>query len=77
MPVIRHKRPSQKHVHVYRPDGTRYVNGATKNNVVAAVASAFEAWEREFGAMPKTEHSFIEVLGVTGGWAATLFEIKD
>ena len=66
-----------KHIKVYRPNGTRYANGATNHNLAAAVASAMAAFYLEFGALPKQEETAVEIIGVTGGWGATVLEIQE
>lgn len=62
---------------VYRPRGARYANSSTQLTVELAVAEAMVNFEAEFGFLPRDRHTLIEVLGVTRGYAATVWEIKD
>ena len=62
---------------MYRPTGTRYANSPTHVTPELAVADAMVAFETEFGRKPRQEYTVIEILGVTGGWAATVLEIKE
>lgn len=62
---------------VYRPTGAAYADGQTLPTPELAVASAVVAFAAEFKREPRPAESIIEVLGVTGGWAATIFEFKD
>ena len=73
MPILS---PRYDRVKIYRPNGTRYANGQTLRDPSEAVASALYAFMNEFG-RPATERSTIEVLGVTGGWVATVLEIPE
>ena len=74
MPILKTRHNFTK---VYRPNGARYAHGKTCDDATAAVISAMDAWEKEFGPIPRPNEMFIEVLGVTGGWAATIFELKE
>jgi hypothetical protein len=65
------------HMKLYRPNGARYAHGRTLDLVEAAVQSAFDTFRAEFGGLPRQDETFIEILGVTGGWAATVLEIKE
>jgi hypothetical protein len=64
------------HMKVFRPNGTRYAEGRHADATDAVIA-AFAAWEKEFGAMPRQEQTFIEVMGVTAQWVAVVMEIEE
>lgn len=74
MPLLKNR---GQHLRVFRPNGTRYANGPTHHLAAQAIASAMAAFYLEFGSLPKQDETTIEILGVTGGWAATVLEIKE
>lgn len=65
------------HVKVYRPQGARYANGQTQPSYQEAIFTAFVAWAEEFPDDLRIDQTVIEVVGVTGGYVATLWEIID
>lgn len=73
MPILKRRNDYMK---IYRPNGTRYAHGKTLPTAEEAVSSAIVAFNTEFGGH-KTSESYIEIIGVTGGWAATMLEIKE
>lgn len=74
MPI---KKSRYNHTKVYRPNGMRYTRGFTLYTTEAAVGSAFACFEEEFGRKPIMKQTVVEILGVTCGWAATVFEFED
>jgi len=74
MPVFKNR---SKHKKFYRPDGMRYAHGETRRTIEETCASALTNFFLEFHELPAQEHSNFEILGVTGGWAATVLEIKE
>lgn len=63
-------------VKLYRPVGARHAHGRTEPSYQEAIFSAFVAWADEFTDNVRIEDTIIEVIGVTGGYAATIWEIK-
>lgn len=61
---------------VYRPNGTKYA-GAKNARPDDAVRIALLNFISEFGREVRQEQAVIEVVGVTGEWCATVWEIDD
>jgi len=74
MPLFKNR---SQHTKVYRPDGTRFARGTTQKELSRALASAAAEFFYEFGEMPKQEETSFEILGVTAGWSAAIFEVKE
>lgn len=74
MPLFKNR---SSYVKLYRPNGARYANGQTMKELSRALASAAAEFFYEFGEIPKQEETSFEVIGVTGGWAATILETKE
>jgi len=64
------------YIKIYRPRGSRFAHGGTHATPEIAVALAMVKFHTEFGERPRDDQTIIEVVGVTGGYAATVFEIK-
>lgn len=63
------------HIKVYRPNGMRFATGHGLTPEIA-VSTAMILFQHEFGVLCQ-EQAVIEVVGVTGSWAATVYEIPD
>jgi len=76
MPILKTRYDYSK---VFRPNGSRYAHGGTCFYLPDAVQKAVEAFEREFGpeAPLVQESAVVEIIGVTAGWSATIFEILE
>lgn len=74
MPI---RKARHNHVKVFRPIGMRYANGKTCGTVLAAVIDAQRAFFQEFSSLPRDMHTIIEVVGVTGGYGASVLEVKE
>ncbi len=61
---------------VWRPSGTRFASAKTRT-IPDAVLDAFVAFRAEFGPRPVQERTVIEIVGVTGAWDATVFELPE
>lgn len=73
MPIFKTRSAYRK---VYRPHGSRYSDGRGATPFTA-ISMAWGNFFAEFGENPRQEETFIEVMGVTGDWVVTLFEIKE
>lgn len=71
MPVLRRR---YDNVLMFRPNGTRYSEGK-HDDMDVALGAAWDKFVAEFGEVPVQERTIIEVLGVTGAWDVTLFEL--
>lgn len=74
MPILNHR---YDHIKIYRPKGTLYAHGQTMHHLTPAIISALESFQLEFGRPIEGARTTIEVIGVTGGWAATVLEIPE
>lgn len=73
MPILTRR---HDHIKVYRPNGTRYSEARSVASANNAAALAIWVFREEFGYAPKQEETVIEVVGVTGQWIATVYEVK-
>lgn len=55
----------------------RFSNGLTMKTPEEAIRSAEDAFFQEFRTIPPPEYRMYEILGVTGGYGATLNEIIE
>lgn len=75
MPLFK-TRSRSGYIKVYRPNGSRYAEG--RDPVVAtAIMKATLAFVDEFKQFPRQDETLVEILGVTGDWVATIFELKE
>jgi hypothetical protein len=72
MPILKSK---HKHIKIYRPGGSRYAHGDGVS-YASAITDALSSYANEFSAIPKRDETVIECVGVTGGWSATVVEVK-
>ncbi len=77
MPIITRKHHRGNFVKFFRPQGTKFAHGEFRRTPEEAVEEARIAFVREFKMLPLVEHTQFEVVGVTGGYKATMLEIID
>jgi hypothetical protein len=73
MPKIKNR---YDYIKVYRPNGLLFAEGKHKD-LVDAIVLAEDNFHKEFGRYTTQTKTFMEILGVTGQWCVTIFEIED
>jgi hypothetical protein len=73
MPILKRRHDFMK---VYRPSGARYAECRDGDHTYAYL-KALDNFRDEFGHYPAQEKTYIEIMGVTADWVATVWEIED